>query len=147
MMPYEDTGEELLEYQTEQEDAGPVVPGPPVAVHVCEPVVTVPTVAQHLTAVTRVLTAAQPYAQILAQDPLRARAQVMVKGTNDVVLCHSIGQAQDPNNLDPTLVAPDGAVVPGGFDGPVPLETTQPVWVVANTFPTAVSVLIERRTA
>lgn len=144
-MPYETGGEELLEYQTEQDDPGPVQPLEPLPVHVCEPVITIATVSQHLTALSRVLTAAQPSAQILAQDPLRTRAQVLVVGANKVVLCHSLGQAQNPNNLDATLAAPDGAVLTSAY--PVPVETTQPVWVVANTFPTTVSVLIERRTA
>src|SRR4051812_44129767 len=109
-MPYE-PGDELLEYETEQDDPGPVQPVEPVPVHVCAPVVTVATVPQHLTALSRVLTAAQPFVQLLAQDPLRVRATVLVSGANKVVLCHSLGQAQDPNNLDNTLANPDGAVI------------------------------------
>lgn len=146
MMPYQPGGDELLEYETEQDETpGPVMPIEPLPVHVCEPVVTIATVPQHLTTLSRVLTAAQPYAQILAQDPLRVRATVIVSGANKVVLCHSLPQAQNPNNLDATLAAPDGAVISSAAT--VPVQTTQPLWVVANTFPTTVSVLIERRTA
>lgn len=146
MMPYE-PGEELLEYQTEQEDVPePAAPGPPVEVRVCDPVVTVPTVPQHITCKTVVLSDATPV-QILALDPLRTRAQLVVADTNDVVLCHSVTQAQNPNNADPTLARPDGTIIPGTLTAPVEVDATGPAWLVANTFPTRVGLIIERRGA
>lgn len=142
-MPH-DADEELLGYETEQEETAPL-PIEPVPVRAVEPVVTVPTVAQHLTCRTVVLADASPV-QILAQDPLRTRAQIVVKGANDVVLCHSITQAQDAGNADPTLARPNGAILPGG--GPVfTVTATGPVWLVGNTFPTRVGLILERRSA
>lgn len=143
MMP----DEPLLDYETEQDsDPGPLFPTP-VPVHVCEPVVTVPTVPQHVTCRTVVLTADQPVQQILAQDPLRVRAWLLPKIDNNVVLCHSVSQAQDPNNADPTLANPNGAVVMASLTAPVPVAGTQAMWLAGNTFPTHVGLIIERRSA
>lgn len=146
-MPHElGDDDELLDYQTEQEDAPePVQPIEPVPVHVCEPVVTVPTVAQHVTFRTVTLTAANPVQQILNLDPLRIRAWLLPKIDNNVVLCHSISQAQDPANADPMLTAPNGAYVSAALTAPVPIPGTAPVWCVGNTFPTRVGLIIERR--
>jgi hypothetical protein len=134
---------ELLEYETEtQEPTGPITPIP---VEICEPVVTVPTVAQHVTAYTLVLTATTPYTELMTQDPLRVRARIFTI-TNGVVICHSLQQAQDPANTgDANFTAPNGALIASGVS--FMIEGTQRMWVSTSKFPTRVGVIIERRSA
>lgn len=145
MMPHEPDSE-LLEYETEQEDPGPVQPIDPLPVHVCAPVVTVPTVSQHVTTRTVLLTTANAVQQILPQDPLRVMAWLLPKIDNNVVLCHSLTQAQDPANADPALAAPNGALVSAALTAAIPVPGTQAMWMAGNTFPTRVGLIIERRT-
>lgn len=143
-MPHE-PGDELLAYET-QHDAGPPVPIDPLPVHVCEPVVTIPTVPQHTTCRTVVLTSDQPYTQILPQDPLRVRAQLL-RGDNHFVICHSATQAQDPVNTTPASGATNGAYVTATASAPVVVTGTQPLWVSTNVFPTTIGIITERRSA
>lgn len=144
--------DELLEFETENDEAPePVMPIAPVPVKVCEPVVTVPTVAQHLSATTLVVSTAagaEKMLQVLSLDPLRTRATLIIHD-QPVVLCHSRSQAQSAANVLAGAPRPDGAYVYAAVDKPVTLviETTQELWVAA-TFdqPARVSVLQERRT-
>jgi hypothetical protein len=142
-MPHE-AGEELLEYETEQEETGPL-PIEPILVHAVEPVITVPTVAQHITCRTIVLDANTPWAQLLPQDPLRVRARIFTI-TNGVVICHSVSQAQDLNNTtDQTFATPNGCLISSGVSAII--EGTQQLFVATSKFPTRVGLIIERRSA
>ncbi|MBO2460967.1 hypothetical protein [Actinomadura violacea] len=115
------------------------------------PVVTVGSVAveeilpQHVALRTFVLTTDNPYKQLLALDPLRVRATLLALD-DDVVLTSSRAQAMSPANLEATLAAPDGAVLPKSF--PVSLDTVGEVWATAptGTYPARVAVYMTRRT-
>lgn len=139
---------ELLEYETEAEETPELVmPIEPIPVRVCEPVVTIETVPQHISTRTILLTAAQPVQEVLPHDPLRVCAWLLPKVDNNVVLCHSYQQAQDPANQDPTLANPSGAIISAALTAPVRVSGTQRMWLVANTFPTHFGVIVERRSA
>jgi hypothetical protein len=115
------------------------------------PVVTVGSVAveeilpQHVAFRTFVLTADNPYKQLLALDPLRVRATLLALD-DDVVLTSSRAQAMSPANLDSTLATPDGAVLPKSF--PVSVDAVGEVWATApaTTYPARVAVYMTRRT-
>lgn len=148
MMPEQPEHEDvLLDYETEADEA-PAGVAEPIATKVCEPVVTVPTVAQHLTCSTVVLTSDAPYVQLLPLDPLRLRAQILLKGSKDIVICHSLAQAQDLANQASPLARPNGTIVSSGFTTPVSIETTQPVWAVgdASAGNILLGLIVERRT-
>lgn len=145
---------ELLEYETEQPGPAPL---PAVAVYVTEPVVTVPTVAQHLTTFTVVVATGTSGAigaggagmtgvdQLLPEDPLRVRATVWASD-NPVVLCHSIQQAADKSNQVASVPNPNGTYLPVAL--PVVLSGTAQMFVAATTSTAArVSVVVERRSA
>lgn len=144
-MPHEPS-DELLDYEAEQDDEpGPLFPEP-VPIRACEPVITVPTVPQHVTFQTIVLTADEPVQRILDRDPLRVRALLMLADANDVVLSHTIQQAQSAQNVAANLPTPAGAIVPHGLATPVELTGTQSVWASAATYPTRIGLVVERRT-
>lgn len=146
MMPHE-PGDELLEYQTEHESAG--APVEPVPVAVCDPVVTIETVPQHATAYTVVVATdpavGAPYEQLLPLDPLRVRATVWAT-TTDAVICHSLGQAQDPANSTTGVPNPAGAYLPTGL--PIVIHGGQQMWAAATAATASqISVIVERRDA
>jgi hypothetical protein len=135
--------DDLLEYETEEDDddGAPVQQIAPVPVHICEPVVTVETVPQHMTASTFVLNTSNPdqaLVQILPQDPLRVRAVVIVHD-QPVVLCHSRSSANAAGNTvaDPTTSSQ-----------PIPVYGVQEVWAAATYGESArVTVFAYRRTS
>lgn len=91
---------------------------------------------------TLVLTAAYPVRLMLPLAPSREWAIVQALD-NDVVLCDTEGQAQDPANADTGLAAPQGAVVPVGVV--IPLRNRNAVYVTAATFPSRVSIIAAYR--
>lgn len=152
MSDYDDS--EMLEYETEQDDDDtPVMPIAPVPVSVCEPVVTVETVPQHLTCSTFVVnTAAADTAivQILPQDPLRVRAEIIVHD-QPVVICHSRASATAAANTVAGTPYPSGAYVqadPATPSRPIPIYGVQEVWAAATYGQAArVSVFAYRRSS
>lgn len=87
---------------------------------------------------TIVLTAAYPVRLLLPLAPSREWAIVQALD-NDIVLCDSEGQAQDPSNADTGLAAPQGGVVPVGVV--IPLRNRNAVYVTAASFPSRVSII------
>ncbi len=152
MSEYND--DEMLAYEVEQDDDGiPVMPIAPVPVSVCEPVVTVETVPQHMSAYTFVLSttnADQSIVQILPQDPLRVIAEIIVHD-QPVVICHSRGSAQAAVNTTAGTPAPSGAYVqadPTTPSAPIPIYGVQEVWAAATYGQAArISVFAYRRSA
>lgn len=141
-----DQENEVLEYEGEQDHDELVLPIAPIPVVVCEPVVTVPTVPQHVTTYTVVVATGTSTAvsQLLPLDLLRVRATILV---NDqaVVICHSQTQAQDPSNVVAAVPNPSGAYVPAGSN--VVITGSQQMWVAATSATAArVTVISERRT-
>lgn len=135
---------EILEYETEAHEPPEHIS--PIPVSVCEPVVTVATVPQHTSFRTFVLTTDNPTAQILPLDPLRVAALVS-SPDNDVVLSGSRSQAGDKANVsDSTLARPNGGLLPKALTAPVPISSTDAVWVSGPTYPSRVWVVITRRT-
>jgi hypothetical protein len=130
---------EIIEYEGEHHGAAPL---PSVSVCVDGTVVNTPAVPQHGVFRTFVLTADNPYLQVLTRDDLRVAARITIM-ENTAVLCSSRAQAMSPSNTDVTLARPNGAAVSATL--PVPIDTTDELWVVGNTYPTRVSVLITRR--
>lgn len=155
-MSYHDDDDELLEYQTEtDDDPAPVLPVDPVPVRVCEPVVTIETVPQHVTMITHVvqITASDPdraIRQLLPLDPLRVRAIVQVHD-QPAVLCHSRNQAQSADNIVAATPAPQGVWVEaaaGVPSYPLVIHGGSEMWVAATSATaTRVSVIVERRTS
>ncbi len=152
MSNYDDDSE-MLAYEVEQSEDAPVLPVAPVPVSVCEPVVTVETVPQHLSASTFVLstaTADQAVVQILPQDPLRARAVIIVHD-QPVILCHSRASASAAANTVTNTPDPSGAFVYASTttpSQPIPVYGVQEVWAAATIGEDArVSVMAYRRTS
>lgn len=147
--------DDLLEYEVEEDDddGTPVQSIDPVPVHICEPVVTVETVPQHMTASTFVLSTdieGQALVQILPQDPLRVRAVVIVHD-QPVIICHSRTSANADANTVSGTPEPSGAYVqadPTTPSRPIPIYGVQEVWVAATYGESArVSVFAYRRTS
>jgi hypothetical protein len=143
--------DDLLEYETE--DDTPVEPVAPVPVHVCEPVVTVETVPQHMTASTFIVSTAiegQELVQILPQDPLRVRAVVIVHD-QPVIICHSKMSANAAANTVSGTPEPSGGYVqadPSTPSAPIDFYGVQEVWVAATFGESArVTVFAYRRTS
>lgn len=143
---------ELLDYETEaaeEEDARPLQIDP-VPVHVCDPVVTVETVPQHVNCYTLVIgSESDAVVELLPQDPLRVRATVIVSD-QPVVICHTRPQALAGSNRAADVPNPSGAYIPAGpaLSTPVVIHGTQQVWVAATSVTAArVSVIVERRSA
>lgn len=145
MMPDEFTAHDiLLEEETEQVDDAP--PIAPIPVVLADAVVSNEVYPQHVNCYTLVLTATAPTAVLAALDPLRTG--LIVRSLDyDVVLCHSLQQAQDAANLDITLAAPNGAVISSVATRPTYLRSTPQMWIVANRYPSRVTVIAERRAA
>ena len=148
-MSHED---EMLEYETEQDET-PLPPIPPVPVYACEPVVTVETVPQHMSAYTFVMSttnADQAVQQILPQDPLRVQALIIVHD-QPVVICHSKNSAAAAANTAAGTLAPSGAYVsadPTTPSAPIPIPGVQEVWAAATYGePARISVFAYRRSA
>lgn len=152
MSDYDDS--EMLEYEVEQDnDDAAVMPIAPVPVHVCDPVVTVETVPQHMSASTFVLNTSAPdtaIVQILPQDPLRVRATVIVHD-QPVVICHSRGSAAAAANTAAGTPAPSGAYVqadPSTPSAPIPIYGVQEVFAAATYAESArVTVFAYRRSS
>ncbi len=139
------TEKELLQTETEVDDGpGPVLPMVPIPVTVCEPVVSVPTVAQHISFHTVALADGDAYRQLLPLDALRVSALVQAFD-QDVVLTNSRSQAQSAANTVANLPNPDGAILPKANTSPTLLTTVAEVWVTAQTLPARVSVIVTRR--
>jgi hypothetical protein len=91
---------------------------------------------------TFVLTAANPYMNILPYDPLRKEIHVETID-NPVIISTSVSQASDLNNQAAGLAAPNGRILAtnvGEYVIPGPNET----WLTAATFPSRVGVTIVR---
>ena len=153
MSDYNDE-DELLEYETEVvDDPEPVQPIDPIPVSVCDPVVTVETVPQHITTYTLVIstaTNAQAVQQLLPLDPLRVRATIIVHD-NPAVICHSRASANAAANTVTNTPAPSGAYLLASATlpaAPIVIHGTQEMWIAATTSSTSrVSVIAERRTS
>jgi hypothetical protein len=91
---------------------------------------------------TVVLTEAFPVRLLLPLAPNREWAIVQAFD-NDVVLCDTQGQAQDPANADSTLAAPQGGLLATGVV--LPLRNRNEVFVTAAAFPSRVSVIAAYR--
>lgn len=139
-----DQEDELLEYEGDQEHDAPTVLTEAIPVVVCDPVVTVPTVPQHITAYTVVVSTTGPEVmELLPLDLLRVRATVIVSD-QPVVICHSQGQAQDPSNQVASVPNPSGAYIPAGTQ--LVITGSQQLFVAAvQGVSSRVSVLVERR--
>ena len=114
---------------------------PPVRVHVVTDTTKGP--APHAgrgiaTGKTVVLTAVNPYDQILPQDKARLYALIQVFD-NQAVLCYSEAQADNAANAANNLPTPDGTLVPTGIV--LPVKCSNAIWVTSAAFPTRVSVL------
>lgn len=142
-----DSGEAFLVHETEAPEDVETESITPIPVVVSNAVTVNTITAQNLVTSTYVLTETQPIAQIAELDPLRT-GLYMMSLDDHVVLCHSLQQAQDPNNQSVGLDNPNGFVLLRSSSALtlLPVKTTQPLWVVGNSFPSRVSVLIERRT-
>jgi len=90
-----------------------------------------------------VLTAANPYQQIAGPDPLRKYVTISGTAANAFVVCGSISQASDPNNVATPLVNPNGRYIPNGIEEWC-IEGNQEIWVVTNTYPTIIGFTILR---
>lgn len=143
---HSDSQDVLLAHETEQDYEHPQQPIAPIPVTVADAVVTLPLIGQHSSVYTVVLTTTNPIAELVGLDPLRLGVSVWVLD-HDVVLCHSEAQANDSRNQDTALARPNGAVLStsGGFPTAIPINSTQQLWVVGNTFPSRVSVIVNRR--
>lgn len=136
---------ELLEYETEQEDEPQEIS--PIPVHVCEPVVTVATVPQHVSTYTVVVAVGDStngILQLMPQDPLRVRA-VITCNDQAVVICHSLPQAMSTANQAASVPNPSGAYLAAGQT--VTINGTQEMFVAATGTVARVSVITERRSA
>ena len=92
-----------------------------------------------------VLTATNPYQQLVGYDPLRICVRIATGGSGPFIICGSIQQAADPNNIVVPIVAPNGRYIPtGGFIEPV-VEGQNEIWVVTNVFPTIIGYEILRK--
>jgi hypothetical protein len=141
-----DEDSEILEYETEQTEQAFEIQ--PIPVCVSEPVVTVATVPQHVSCTTIVVATGTDggVEQILPQDPLRVRAQIIVSDM-PVVLCHSRPQAGSSSNQVASVPNPSGAYLPVSVS-PVVIQGTQPMYVAATSATAArVTVIAERRSA
>jgi hypothetical protein len=144
--------EEMLAYEVEDDETEQaVMPIAPVPVRVCEPVVTVETVPQHMSAYTFVMSTSHAdtaIRQILPQDPLRVRAVIIVHD-QPVILCHSQVSAAAPANVVTNTPEPSGAYVFAGTNlpsRPIPIYGVQEVWAAATIAESArVTVLAYRR--
>jgi hypothetical protein len=90
---------------------------------------------------TYVLTASNPYMQIVGHDPARKEILMNVLD-NPIVLCRSTAQASDLNNTTGTMAAPNGRIMPVGLDYRIP--GPDQYWIATNTYPTRVGVTIVR---
>lgn len=148
MSDHAGSDELLIEHETEQHEGVDTAPVPPLKTVVVDSVVVAPIIPQHVQCYTLVLTADDPIQVLLEQDALRTNA-IAIALDHDVVLSHSFQQASDEANQINTLLRPNGSVITnaGGFPPYLPLDTTAKMWVVGNTFPSRVSVVVKRRTA
>jgi hypothetical protein len=143
MSSYPSDQEQLLDYEDELQP--PAMMMEPVPVRLTEPAVTLETVPQHAGFRTIVLTADNPFAQLLPPDPLRVTSQVY-SPDHDVVLASSAAQAQDKANIsDTSLLRPNGALLASAHPTGIPIDTTDAVWVAGPTYPSRVSVIVTRR--
>lgn len=142
MMP-DECDDILLDNATEQFEEVDVAQVLPIPVVLAEAAVTEPIYPQHMTAYTIVLTATTPTQELAPLDSLRT-GLIIRSLDHDVVLCHSINQANDPSNFDVALAFPNGAVLRNG-DRPTYLRSTPRMWVVGNSYPSRVTVIAERR--
>ena len=143
-----DSNETLLAHETEAPNAQPIADVTPIPVAVIDAVTVTRVFPQHSSAYTLVLTATQPVQQICDLDPLRHQITLCAVD-HDIVLCHSLQQAQDAANQATNIPNPNGFVITNaaGFPPFLRIESTGPLWVVGNSFPSRVSAFVERRTA
>lgn len=119
-------------------------PPPPVPVHVVSadvPLGTPPASRQRvITDSTRtiVVTATNPNPIALPTDESRDYA-ILIALDNQVVLCNSFGDAQDPSNLVVGLPNPQGSVLYVGIA--VPTRGTNKMWLAAAVYPSRVTVI------
>lgn len=96
---------------------------------------------------TIVLTAANPYQQIVGYDPGRVMLRINVFD-NPVVLSGDISQASDLANQSAALVAPNGRLLGAGA-GIASVEyeifAQDEQWVTTGTYPTRVGITITRK--
>lgn len=92
---------------------------------------------------TYVLTAIQPYVQIVGFDPARKLISINVADSNPVIVCGDITQASDAANTAPTAATPNGRIVTQGL-GDVGFLGQDEMWIAGGTYPTRVGVTITR---
>lgn len=91
---------------------------------------------------TIVLTATNPYAQLVGYDPARISIFMNVMD-NPIVLSGSVSEASDPANTTGTLLTPNGRLMPVANDYAMRANDEQ--WISAATYPTRVSFTIVRQ--
>jgi hypothetical protein len=118
----------------------------PVTVHNFPPATPAYGVPDHATCTTLLLTAQDPVQQLAPEDPLGCEVTIIQPGDNDIVVCHSKGEAQSVSNTIAALPNPSGAIIPKTYPAPVQIRTKSRLLVTAQAFPTRVSVILTRRT-
>jgi hypothetical protein len=92
---------------------------------------------KHATFITRTLLNATPV-DLVGFDESRLYILIQAGGAN-VVVCTDLSQAQDPANAVPGVPNPNGLLLTAGNTMPYPIEGSQRMWVVGNTFPSQVT--------
>ena len=94
---------------------------------------------------TRNMTAAGtnpgPVIDLVPYDTNRLYILVQATGSNNIVICTDLSQAQDPANQVPGIPNPNGYLLAAGSTMPMPvrIEGCQRLWAVGNTFPSQVT--------
>lgn len=87
---------------------------------------------------TIVVSATNPYPVALPTDESRDYA-ILIALDNQVVVCNSFGDAQDPSNQVAGLPNPIGSVLFVGIA--VPMRGTNKMWLAAAVYPSRVTVI------
>jgi hypothetical protein len=116
----------------------------PVPVHVVSTPDPKPTKPRRKAATLRtiLLNVTNPVQPLLGHSPNRCEAFVIQYGDADFVISHSENQASMVNSKPDYSQGADGTLIPKGILAPVPLDTTDDIWVTAtSTYLTGSAVL------
>lgn len=97
-----------------------------------------------VTAILPALTGGVSYIDLLPYDTSRLFALVYAD-TNPVVICDSLGQAQDPANSVANIPNPNGFFLAANKD-PIQIPGSSRLWVAGPTPGTRISVLVVHQT-
>jgi hypothetical protein len=86
------------------------------------------------TMTTVIISAANPVQKLLPMSPQRCYAYAINYTDADIVICHSEGHASNVSRLADFTEQVDGTLIPKtvGTPIPIPLDTTDDLWVTAN---------------